>query len=485
MRLIGLELSDAGILAVNSATDELLKVDGTELESPGFALPGKNGFRMGRVAERNAHLKPRYIVHNFWDQLNTEPLKQPGFERINHSELAYAHLKQIWETVKQPGDAAIIAVPGFFSQEQLGLILGIAKELSMPVKGFVPIALAASSKSYLKHLLLFLDAHLHRFEITALAQKDRLYPIHTESLTRSGLYQIHTDFVSIVSDTFVQQTRYDPFHQAASEQELYNRLPALIKEIQSHTSTYFQMTAGAQTHRIRLTPNPFVEKIKSVFHEICQIIDNLRKQYGESNVPVVLQVTHRARRLFGFKDVLGSVPDIPIVSLQPGAAAFGALQLADQFSDRRGARLLSSRTWLADRTEASEKPVSDDERKIRPTHLLYRNLAYPLTTRPLVIGKGVKGAAPDLLKICSEDNTDEMPVKYCTIRLQGDDAWLVDHGKDDIFVDENRVSQTAILKLGQHIRVGPPSESNHENIHLEKIHHEKIRLIACIKTDET
>ena len=471
MRLIGLELSDAGILAADSATGELLNVDGADLESPGFALYEKKGFRMGRVAEQNAHLKPRYIVHNFWDQLNTEPVKQPGFERTNHSELAYAHLKQIWETVKQTDDGVIIAVPGFFSREQLGLILGIAKELSMPVKGFVPMALAASSNSYPEHLLLFLDAHLHRFEITALAQKDRLYPIHTESLTGSGLYRMFTEFVNTVSDTFVRQTRYDPFHQAASEQELYNRLPALIKEIQSKTSAPFQMSAGTQIHRIRLTPDPFVEKTRPVFHEICRAVENIQKRYGESNVPVALQVTHRARRMLGFKDILGSVPDRAIESLQRGAAALGALRLVDQFVGRRRV-LLSSRTWRADRAETSEKRVPDDKRTFRPTHLLYRNLAYPITTHPLVIGKG---AASDLLKICSEENTDEMSVKYCTIRLRGDDAWLMNHGHDAIFVDEGRISQTAILKLGQRIRVGPTGKNIHENM----------KLIACVKNDET
>jgi hypothetical protein len=41
MSLLGLELSDAGILVAGSEPAGLLKVDGNSVESPGFALPEK------------------------------------------------------------------------------------------------------------------------------------------------------------------------------------------------------------------------------------------------------------------------------------------------------------------------------------------------------------------------------------------------------------------------------------------------------------
>jgi hypothetical protein len=41
MSILGLELSDAGILVAGNEPAGLLKVDGNSVESPGFALPEK------------------------------------------------------------------------------------------------------------------------------------------------------------------------------------------------------------------------------------------------------------------------------------------------------------------------------------------------------------------------------------------------------------------------------------------------------------
>ena len=143
MSLLGVELSDAGILVAGNEPAELLKVDGDGVESPGFALPEKNQFALGRAAERKAHLYPRQILNHFWDQLNTEPLEQPSRFAQNHAEIAFEHFGRIWETVKHHGQEMVMAVPGYYSQEHLGYILGITNELSIPVKGFAPLAVAA------------------------------------------------------------------------------------------------------------------------------------------------------------------------------------------------------------------------------------------------------------------------------------------------------------------------------------------------------
>ena len=103
MSLLGLELSDAGILVAGDEVAGLLKVDGNRFESPGFALPEKHQLVVGGVAERKAHLYPRQILNKFWDQLNIEPLQQSNPFAQNHAEIAFEHFAHIWQTVKNHG----------------------------------------------------------------------------------------------------------------------------------------------------------------------------------------------------------------------------------------------------------------------------------------------------------------------------------------------------------------------------------------------
>src|SRR5210317_2540798 len=105
MSLIGLEISDAGIIAAAGTPSKLLELDGHATKSPGFALPQKDRLLVGKEAEDKAHLFPRQILNRFWDQLNTEPLDQPGkYAPQNHAEIVYHHLSRIWQVIQKYGD---------------------------------------------------------------------------------------------------------------------------------------------------------------------------------------------------------------------------------------------------------------------------------------------------------------------------------------------------------------------------------------------
>lgn len=457
MRVIGLELSDAGIMAAVSGADGPLRIDGDDPESPGFALSEKNRIWVGGEAAQKAHLYPRYVLHTYWDRLDTKPLKAPGFEGKTHAEIAYVHFERLWNTVKHHGDALVVAVPEYFTPEQLGLILGMAKELAAPVIGFVPLAMAASSTPYPGRLLIAVDMHLHRTVVTALSQTDRLYVLRTETLPGKGLHTLYAEFADMVAAAFVRQTRYDPFHQADSEQHLYNRLPGLLNDLQQNATAPFQMRAGGHVHGIVMSREPLLESIEPVVDEICRVIEDMRKAVDAPAASAVVQLTHRAHRIFGFKDLWAVRPGMAVATLAPGAAAVGALNLAGRFKKGAKVSLLSSRPW-----PNADSPMNGKDRMVRPTHVLLRHIAYPLSQRGLAIGAGPTSDAPEIL---FEEGAGRSG-RWGKIRLQGEGVVLEANSSAGIFVDGVRVTDRAMLGLGQIIRI--------EN------HAETLRLIACI-----
>ncbi len=100
-----------------------------------------------------------------------------------------------------------------------------------------------------------------------------------------------------------------------------------------------------------------------------------------------------------------------------------------------------------------------------PTHLLYRSIAYPITEKPLTIGREIdseNNACADLWQ------RSRISPRYCTIGLRGREVVLDDYSTDGIFVDETRVNGSMALKLGQIIRLGTNGE--------------QLQLIACLET---
>jgi hypothetical protein len=393
MALLGMELIDVGIMVAGGEPASLLEVDGRNKESPGFAVQENDHLIVGNDAQAKARLNPLLYTNHFWDELSTEPLKQPGLEGKSNAELAYLHLSRIWDTVKRHGNELAIAVPGLFTQRQLGLILGIANEVSIPVRGFAATAIAASSHPYPGHLLFHVDIYLHRIEITFLEQNDHLLHKNTETLSGKGLSYLYSEWVKAVADECVRTTRFDPLDQAIYEQEVYRQLPRVLRELQVHSSIIFEMKAGSQTYQMTLTYDLLAEKSKGVFHEVFQFVKAMAERYGAPGMPLALELTHRVSSLPGCKEAIRTIGNMQIVELEPGASALGVLKFHDRFpvkTKSQGVTFLTSRPWQTTDTLNDAPRVPSLQEPKSPTHILYRNLAYPISHKPVIIGQGAE-----------------------------------------------------------------------------------------------
>jgi len=473
MRLLGLELSDAGILVAGNEPAGLLNVDENSVESPGFALPEKNRLTLGRAAERKARLYPRQILNHFWDQLNTEPLEKPSPFAQNHAEIAFEHFAHIWKTVKHHGQEMVIAVPGFYTREHLGFILGITRELSIAVRGFVPLAVAAVPDRLPAGLLLHLDIHLHRFEITRLQRRGQLNRKDTVSLEGNGLSKLYSGWVDAIAEEFVRTTRFDPLHRAATEQELYDRLPGVLTQLNQNPSVHFEMTGGSKVYHVTLTRDIFYQKAAPVFQEFQRLIGRFYKRYGDNEPGVVLMLTDRMARLPGITRMPAGIENYKIIELPPGSGARGIFQFENRLVAQQPG---SSAPFLTTRPLPAEDPISDTaperhpQTQQRPTHILYRDRAYPITEKPLIIGLE---RVADGFGIQIQGQVAGVSRKHCSVQLRGDEVVLNDYSSYGTFVNDDPVHMKIILSLGQIIRVGTPGE--------------KLKLIACMDppSDET
>ena len=349
MALIALEINDSGILAAGGSPPGLITTDGENLESPGFALPQKKNLLVGKSAEEKAHIYPRQILNRFWDQLNTDPLEVTGkYYPQNNAEIVFRHLALMWQQLQLYGDELIMAVPSYYNREHLGLMLGISQELDIPLKGFLPLSLAASSRISPGKMLLYLDIDLHQVEVGYLEQGRHLALRDSATTAEKGLLHLYRKIVDMVAHEFVRSTRFDPLHTAAMEQELYNRLPGILSHLQHHQSMIFEISGGSKPYRITLQRDSMIRQAEPVSNEIIRLIKRMQKKRGEGLASITLQISHRLNRLPGFRELLAVIDDIEIIDLEQGAAAKGALQIWNELnaqSDRQGISFFTSRPW--------------------------------------------------------------------------------------------------------------------------------------------
>jgi hypothetical protein len=359
MTPIALELSDAGIMAAAKGPGRLIQLDGKESESPGYSLPEKKVLLVGKRAEGAAFLHPLEFNNRFWDRLNTESPQPSTPIARNHAEMAYFHMAWIWEQIKVHGDSLIIAVPGFYENPQLGILLSIARELSIPMKGVVALPLAAASEPSHGKLLLHLDIHLHRIELTFLEQGEKLIQRDTLSLKDRGLFYFQREWIQAISEVFIHTTRYDPLHQAATEQELHNRLPEILRILKTRDVMIVEMKKGKHRYQISLARDLLLERAGVVIEAIHGMIQEMVQHHGRETQGVMLQITDRIARLPGFATYLAGQENISLVTLAPGAGALGALDLWENTPPFEGSRNISftgSRPWFSLQGTAGRYP---------------------------------------------------------------------------------------------------------------------------------
>lgn len=377
MDLLAVELNDTGIRAARSSGQDLLKVDGQYRSSPGFAWIQKKSVVTGMAAAQQACLHSPAINTRFWD-LDTEPAapKMPGSP--NRAEVAFEHLRQVIETVRRPGDELVMAVPPSYEQEQLGILVGIAKELPVPLKGLVASPIACDPGSDLSGTVLVVDLLLHRCVLSLVEIGDDVELGSTRVCTDIGLRLLQHQWIKAVSGEFVRNTRFDPLHNAVTEQRLQNSLAHTIEILTQRDSCSVELEAGSLSHRVTVTEQLLAHAGHALIFKLAAEVQAVMATHRFSSI----LLTDEAARVPGLRRMLEQQHAAGVHTMGPGAAAIGLAKLwPDEFDQTAGdAVVYHTRRGCGGGLTACVLATY-----VQPTHALVGGEAHPLGHEPLCI----------------------------------------------------------------------------------------------------
>jgi hypothetical protein len=214
-----LELNDQGLLIQSES--------GATASQLGFAQLTSVGIEYGQSAWESSWLKPQLSYNQYWRQLGQTalPIKYHGAR--HNADIAYGQLKQLYELVEQP-DSTILAVPASFNEQQLSLILGMLAAIPTEVVAVIDSALAVclqQPKGVVQDTLL-VDLQLHQTVISVCQILDNELQITDQLvLPDLGVMTLYNAVAQHVSKHLIEHTRFDPLHDSAGEQAIYDQLP--------------------------------------------------------------------------------------------------------------------------------------------------------------------------------------------------------------------------------------------------------------------
>lgn len=449
--MLALELIDSGLVLARSAgqTSEVLA------GAPGVAILEERETLTGDEAAHRVRRSPLLAQTNFWRGLSTDALVRPSRVAQTAADIAFAQANALLGKLRDTEPRVLLALPGGYSREQLGLLLGVINETGVSVAGLVDAALAACSLEPAPARVLHLDFELHQAILTVLEYSggDRagLKRARYEIAPQHGLLAIHQSWVEYIADTFVRKTRFDPLHDAANEQRLVDELPNWLSQLAERDRISVSMTIADRTPEIELVRDDLVAAAQSHYTEWLRLVQGARV----AGLPIELRVSHRIAALPGLLDRFRSLRDCSVKVLPRGAAALGALQHESAISRSADALALVYLLPSAPLSEATEQAgvFESTPAALRPTHVLYQGRAWKISDHPLTLGWSV-GANQRQIPLSS--SLPGVSRAHCTLVRRNGSVLVEDHSTYGSFVNDERVQGRTTLTVGDRLRVGTP-----------------------------
>ncbi|HSG90729.1 MAG TPA: hypothetical protein VLA56_16050 [Pseudomonadales bacterium] len=404
-----IELNDSGVRLADAAGRLLIA-------SPGYAVVNARRLLVGEAALRESRLDPRHTTSQFWQRLSMDPVQHPHPEARTQADLAHAHLLHVWGAADggdpdDPGAADVIfAIPGQYGREQLALLLGIVRECPFRAVGLVDAAVAAVGHAQpdAEHVV-HVDTLLHQSVITSLtATADGWQRASVLDLPALGLAGLREAWVKLIADAFIRETRFDPLHDAATEQRLFDRIDAWVAALKEQDELQVELEAGGNVYRVELDRARMIDSVAPRYEALREA---LLRGLGSRAGRVLLGP--ELGRLPGLAALLQRDDRLDVEILEADAAVRGALD--HESSIRHDGEALRFVTRLPRRVRtagapAAAAPVPQPEPEPEPiasggqaaagdaaagpTHVLLGDTAWPLTGKRLAVG-GADGIAGD------------------------------------------------------------------------------------------
>ncbi|HYC69988.1 MAG TPA: hypothetical protein VEB66_02200 [Opitutaceae bacterium] len=458
MPIYGIALCDAGFEAVALGTNdgEIKPVQPEGGEGPlgwmGLAYHDGQKFWFGRRAEDAWLVHPRQVSHNFWGRLSRETAqlavagKHPSF-----SQLAYYFLRDLQDTLTAAGpmEKVALAVPGAYlkdaatEDEKIGLLLGMAAELKLPLAGVVDMACASLGDPRVDYFdsslpVLVVDVHLHGAEITLLRSRreGELAREGFSLLPQSGYAELLRHVTTSMGNRFLRHTTFDILEDGRIEQAFYRQCKQFV--LSRASEHRFQINTANRAYELTATREQLAADTAAFTQAIVAGAQALLPRVGGRVEPCTVALSERTALLPGIAARFRAAGLPRVLRLPSGAAATGAARLAaqrpvaadlseipvdtvaPQVAERAGRKADLSLRVLKGRSSGDGVPP--------PTHAICEGLGHVLNGHASFT-IGVRGTGVDL----------PLPEDFiaagsnCRVRLERDAGrwWLLDEDQTD------------------------------------------------------
>lgn len=345
MTILGIELCDAGFEAAcpKDGHGGYPVVDGGgPLGWLGLAYQDGAKTLYGAAAEGAWYSRPKQVTHECWSRLSHEasPLGPPG-RPYSYSQLAYFFLRDYCTRVTGvtgAPDRAVLAVPGDYlldaptEEERVGLLLGMADELKLPLAGVADMAVAALCDPRVEYFdrslpVLVIDIHMRGAELTLLrtGADGGLTRQDFAKVSHTGFNDLMRHLTGTMANRFLRHTTFDIQEDGRLAQAFYRQTKEFL--LTGVMGYHYQINTGSRTYELIATRDQLEADLAAFNQSMVQGAQAILQKIAGRAPRCTVALTARTSLLAGLPAALHAAGLSRVLHLPAGAAAGGAVRL--------------------------------------------------------------------------------------------------------------------------------------------------------------
>lgn len=455
MHTLAIDLDDAG-LAIATAGDASGTSPAAVSIEPSIVLAGAIATAgVGAAATQLLRRRPSDVSTRHWLRLATRESPSAA-AALARAELR-ARLAAALTTATGVERDADVAVPAHFDAGALAWVLGALRGADVEPRRLVDAAALRCAALGLERDALVIDVGLHHLSVCrVVAQAGACRRTALQWRAGHGVLALHDAWLALAAEAMVLRHRFDPLHDGAIEQSLYDLLPQAAVRAAVQGSATLTLERAGMPLEIELTRDQFAARAAPVYRELLTLLHALRP----AGAALALVVDARVAAWPGLVEQLEELHGCVLYSVAAGAttAALQALFAAGPAPQAAAApaavRLQRQVARLSPALASSSTARALGATGVRatpPSHLLHAGRAWPLRGTVLEIGR-----TPDARGLALPDGMAGLSRLHCTLRDEGGEIVFVDHSRYGSWINGERVATRARLRAGDRLRIGDP-----------------------------
>lgn len=242
-------------------------------------------------------LSPQEINNRYWQQCEKSSISSNAAGMRHAADLIWKHLGELKKahSIKD----LIFVVPSHYRSSNLELLLGIAGSLGINVKAILNGAMLSvvdelnskneTSDAQYRHL----DVQLHQTVVSTVLVESGVARLgEIEIIQGVGIQIMQDALLKTLQTHFIQNDRFDPLHNAETEQQLFDNLSKIVTKVNQSSKTLVSVSYQGQLYSTSIDAKvvnapllKFVDELIASSAFADHIYVQLNTAFDESSLP--------------------------------------------------------------------------------------------------------------------------------------------------------------------------------------------------------